>query len=293
MSTCRSPGCRKSPHDHAVMSVLQAIRALSDAMDRMHGGMKGDMDMNATDLAALRMLIVREQPRRDRQPARCRRHLRISTASTTKLLDRLSASGHIERRPHPRDRRARIVILTDESRSAFFRHFGERLRAMRGVADRYSRRRAGVGMLPIRHSTDGSATTRKPTPIAVKWDSRPFPPTCVSTDDQDCAIQIATLKRLGCKKIHADQISGRRRERAQLAACLDYLREGNVLAIARVDRRGRSLADLIRIADELRQRDVSLYIAQQNIDTATPMGQMFYAMLGMFAGDFALMLQPS
>lgn len=46
----------------------------------------------------------------------------------------------------------------------------------------------------------------------------------VSTDDQDCAAQIATLKRLGCKKIYADQISGRRRDRAQLAACLDYLR---------------------------------------------------------------------
>jgi DNA invertase Pin-like site-specific DNA recombinase len=105
----------------------------------------------------------------------------------------------------------------------------------------------------------------------------------VSTDDQDCAIQITTLKRLGCKKIYTDQISGRRRERAQLAACLDYLREGDVLAITRVDRLGRSLADLIKIADELRQRDVSLYIAQQNIDTATPMGQMFYAMLGVFA----------
>lgn len=105
----------------------------------------------------------------------------------------------------------------------------------------------------------------------------------VSTDDQDCAIQIATLKRLGCKKIYADKISGRRRDRAQLEACLDYLREGDVLAITRVDRLGRSLADLIRIAENLRQRDVSLYIAQQNIDTATPMGQMFYAMLGVFA----------
>ena len=55
----------------------------------------------------------------------------------------------------------------------------------------------------------------------------------VSTDDQDCAIQIATLKRLGCKKIYADQLSGRQRERAQRAACLDYLREGDVLAITR------------------------------------------------------------
>ena len=105
----------------------------------------------------------------------------------------------------------------------------------------------------------------------------------VSTDDQDCAVQIATLERLGCKKIYADKVSGRRRDRAQLAACLDYLREGDVLAVTRVDRLGRSLADLIKIADELRGRDVSLYLAQQNIDTATPMGQMFYAMLGVFA----------
>jgi DNA invertase Pin-like site-specific DNA recombinase len=105
----------------------------------------------------------------------------------------------------------------------------------------------------------------------------------VSTDDQDCTIQIATLKRLGCKKIYADKVTGRRRDRNQLVACLDYLREGDVLAITRVDRLGRSLADLIKIADELRQRDVSLYIVQQNIDTATPMGQMFYAMLGVFA----------
>ena len=56
------------------------------------------------------------------------------------------------------------------------------------------------------------------------------------------------MQSLSCrdpKKICADQLSGRRRERAQLAACLDYLREGDVLAITRVDRLGRSLADLI------------------------------------------------
>jgi DNA-binding MarR family transcriptional regulator len=132
------PWLPKSPHDAAILSVLQAVRAFTDAMDRMHGSMKGDMDMNATDLAALRMLIVREDRGEDVSPHQVADHLRISTASTTKLLDRLAASGHIERLPHPRDRRARIVILTDASRSTFFRHFGERLRLMREVADRYS-----------------------------------------------------------------------------------------------------------------------------------------------------------
>jgi DNA-binding MarR family transcriptional regulator len=132
------PWLPATPHEHAVMTVLQAIRAFSDAMDRMHGGMKGDMDMNATDLAALRMLIMREQRGQPVSPRDVARHLRISTASTTKLLDRLSGSGHVERRPHPRDRRARVIVLTDESRRAFYRHFGERLQGMRGVVDRYS-----------------------------------------------------------------------------------------------------------------------------------------------------------
>jgi len=131
------PWTPETAHDRAVISVLQAVRAFSDAIDRMYGGMKGDMAMNATDLAALRMLIMREQRGETVSPRDVARHLRISSASTTKLLDRLSASGHLERRPHPRDRRARVVVLTQESREAFFRHFGQHLTAMRGVADRY------------------------------------------------------------------------------------------------------------------------------------------------------------
>ncbi len=131
------PWSPQTPHEHAVMDVLVAIRALSDAMERMHSGMKGDMDMNASDVAALRMMIMREQRNQLVSPHDIARHLRISTASTTKLLDRLTESGHVERRPHPSDRRARVVVLTDESRAAFYRHFGERLQAMRRVAFGY------------------------------------------------------------------------------------------------------------------------------------------------------------
>jgi DNA-binding MarR family transcriptional regulator len=118
--------------------VLTAVRALSDALDRMYGDLKGRMDMNATDLAALRMLIVREQRGEAVSPHDMARHLRISTASTSKLLDRLSESGHIERRPHPHDRRARVVVLTDASRREFSAQFGSHLAAMREVAEGYS-----------------------------------------------------------------------------------------------------------------------------------------------------------
>ena len=128
----------QTDHEHAVMRVLTSIRAVSDAMERMHSGMKGDMEMNATDVAALRMLIMRESRNEPVSPHEVARHLRISTASTTKLLDRLSLSGHLERKPHPHDRRARVVVLTQASRDDFYKHFGARLRAMRGVAEGYS-----------------------------------------------------------------------------------------------------------------------------------------------------------
>ncbi len=117
---------------------MEAVRAFADAMDQMHGGIRGEMDMNATDLAALRMMIVREQRGEWVSPHQIASHLLISTASTTKLLDRLTDSGHVERRPHPHDGRARIVVLTDTARREFFRHFGERMGRMRGAMADYS-----------------------------------------------------------------------------------------------------------------------------------------------------------
>ncbi len=150
----------QSSHDRAIMRVLTSIRALSDAMDRMHSGMKDDMDMNGSDLAALRMLVMREQEGRLVSPRDIADHLRISTASTTKLLDRLTASGHIERRPHPTDRRARIVVLTQLSRNDFFRLYGERLRAMRSVAGEYGETELAVIARFLGEVTDALDPTR-------------------------------------------------------------------------------------------------------------------------------------
>ncbi len=124
--------------DVVVLGALEAVRAFSDALDRMYASMRGDMDMNTTDLAALRMLIIREQHGEVVKPHDLATHLAISTASTTKLLDRLTADGYLVRKPHPHDRRSRIVALTDEARATFRKHFGERLRRMREATEPYS-----------------------------------------------------------------------------------------------------------------------------------------------------------
>lgn len=138
--TDAAPGRRppETERERIVYAAMEAVRAFTDAMDRMHGTLRGDMDMNATDLAALRMLIVREQRGDVVTPHQLAAHLAITTASTTKLLDRLTDTGYIERRPHPTDRRARVVAITATARADFFRHMGERMRRMRDAMTAYS-----------------------------------------------------------------------------------------------------------------------------------------------------------
>ena len=124
--------------DAQVFAMMRAVRAFGDAHDRMSAWMKQGMRMNASDLAALRLLIIREEERRPVSPRDLAAHLRISTASTTKLLDRLSAWGYVRRVPHPSDRRARVIELTDAARQEFFRRFGPQLSAMRDAMQQFT-----------------------------------------------------------------------------------------------------------------------------------------------------------
>lgn len=94
------------------IGVLEALRRFRSADKTMRLRTQDDMDMNETDLAALRYLIAEEKGGREVGPTDLAHHLGISTAATTKLIKRLVASGHLQRRPHPHDRRAQILHPT-------------------------------------------------------------------------------------------------------------------------------------------------------------------------------------
>lgn len=100
------------PEPHRLLEALRAFRRADEAM-RLRASR--DMDMNLTDLRALQHVIARERGGLPVAPRELASHLGISTASTTKLLDRLCASGHLERRPHPSDRRSIVVVATPEA----------------------------------------------------------------------------------------------------------------------------------------------------------------------------------
>jgi len=89
-----------------------------------------------------------------------------------------------------------------------------------------------------------------------------------STADQDAGLeaQIRDLKAAGCDKIFSEKQSSVA-ERAQLAACLEYLREDDTLMVTKPDRLARSTADLLSIEADLRKRGVGLVVQSMGLDT--------------------------
>jgi DNA invertase Pin-like site-specific DNA recombinase len=98
----------------------------------------------------------------------------------------------------------------------------------------------------------------------------------VSTTEQNLDLQCDALHQAGCGRVFTDTISGAKAERPGLAAALNYVREGDVLAVWKLDRLGRSLKDLIEIVTALEHRGIGFKSLQESMDTTTPGGKLIF-----------------
>ncbi len=105
----------------------------------------------------------------------------------------------------------------------------------------------------------------------------------ISTDDQNLALQRDALAAAGCEKIYEDRISGARAERPGLTLALEVARAGDTLIVWRLDRLGRSLKDLIALAERLEQRKVGLKSLKEALDTTSSGGRLVFHMFGALA----------
>jgi DNA invertase Pin-like site-specific DNA recombinase len=102
----------------------------------------------------------------------------------------------------------------------------------------------------------------------------------VSTDDQDPALQLDALRAAGCAKTFEDRASGARADRPGLHQALDYVRDGDVLVVWKLDRLGRSLPHLIETVSGLEQRGVGFRSITEAIDTTTSSGRLIFHIFG-------------
>ncbi|SPF79169.1 DNA-invertase hin [Aliiroseovarius pelagivivens] len=106
----------------------------------------------------------------------------------------------------------------------------------------------------------------------------------VSTAKQNEKTQVHSLEQNGATRLFIDKASGKSRDkRPELERALDWVRDGDVLMVTRLDRLARSVLDLHEIAKELERKEVGLRVIEQSIDTTTPQGRLMFTMLGAIA----------
>src|SRR5271165_5136322 len=72
-------------------------------------------------------------------------------------------------------------------------------------------------------------------------------------------------------------------DRTGLAALLDYARDGDTLAVVRLDRLGRSLAELLATVTMLKKRGIALLSLEEKIDTSSAAGELIFHVFGAIA----------
>jgi len=105
----------------------------------------------------------------------------------------------------------------------------------------------------------------------------------VSTGDQDVAGQTMRLEQAGAIKVFTDVKSGKSMDRPGLAELLAYARTGDTLAVVRLDRLGRSLAELLETVKMLRGRKIDLLSLEEKIDTSSAAGELIFHVFGAIA----------
>lgn len=106
----------------------------------------------------------------------------------------------------------------------------------------------------------------------------------VSTREQHPEAQLDALREAGCDDVFIDKTSGKLARRPELdKALLAANRAGDQLVVTKLDRLGRSLDHLLELSQLLQDRKVDLVVLDQGIDTSTPVGRMFFAILGSIA----------
>lgn len=120
------------------VDVLNALRVYRAAEDEMRRRTRDAMKMNETDLLAIRYAMRAHKTGHCLSPKDLSRALKISTASTTGLIDRLVASGHLIRRPHPTDRRSVEIVPTGNADTEVRQTLGGMHQRMLEVAESLS-----------------------------------------------------------------------------------------------------------------------------------------------------------
>jgi len=138
--------------------------------------------------------------------------------------------------------------------------------------------RVDIGILIDYYQSIFNAIDRQGVDMAVIGYAR------VSTTDQNLEAQLEQLVAAGCEKVYQEKVSGVKQDRPELAAMIDYVREGDVVVCCKLDRIGRSTKHLLEIVEGLQAKGVGFKaLNNASLDTTSATGKMMLTILAAVA----------
>lgn len=106
-----------------------------------------------------------------------------------------------------------------------------------------------------------------------------------STNHQDLGLEVQrkSIKKFEPTTIFWEQVSGRKEKRTELEKALNSLKTGDTLLIYNLSRLSRSSKQLVNLMADLNEKGIFLKSIQENVDTQTSQGRLFYTMLAAIA----------
>ena len=102
----------------------------------------------------------------------------------------------------------------------------------------------------------------------------------VSSIGQNLEAQVEALKEFGCEKIFQEKKSGKSMDnRVELQNALEFVREGDIFIVTRLDRCARSTLDLLKISELLEKKNVEMKATHQEFDSTTSTGRLMRGLL--------------
>ena len=110
----------------------------------------------------------------------------------------------------------------------------------------------------------------------------------VSSQDQNLDRQLEMFKSIKPDRIFTDKASGKNMDRLGFQDMLSYVRDGDHLYVASMDRLARNLKDLLEVSELLKKKGVAIHFLKENLSLIpsgdqSPISKLLLSMMGAVA----------
>lgn len=110
----------------------------------------------------------------------------------------------------------------------------------------------------------------------------------VSSQDQNLDRQLEMFKSIKPDRIFTDKVSGKNMDRLGFQDMLSYVRDGDHLYVASMDRLARNLKDLLEVSELLQKKGVAIHFLKENLSLIpsgdqSPISKLLLSMMGAVA----------